>query len=108
MSSPFSDIDDPELRRKLERVMEEHTGKAAPEIPPEVEQYPRYVFSRQSRAARSEGQAVRVRNGLDEESRGGVIARRLGRAYVVDVGDMMILVHEPDDSWVPFGPADKD
>lgn len=102
-SMHFDAIEDPALRQKLEEVAAAHYGRKPQVVPVEVEQYPRYVFSRTSRGVRyAEGMSVRVRNGLDEEPRGGTIVSRLGRAWVVDVGDMLLLVHEPDDSWVPY------
>ena len=100
----IEDIKDPNLRLKLEAVLAEHSKQQRQELPAAVHEYPRYVFTRGSRASRgrSIGDAVRVRNGLDEEARGGTITDRRGPAFLVDLGDMTILVHEPDDSWVPF------
>lgn len=97
----FDSVEDEALRKKLEAVTAEHFGRKPQIVPPEADQYPRYVFSRTTRNVRyAEGASVRVRNGLDEETRGGTILARAGRAWLVDVGDMTLLVHEPDDSWV--------
>lgn len=103
MTMRFNDIQDPVLRAKLEAVAAEHSGDRVQAIPPEEAQFPRYVFVRGARSTmRAIGSAVRVRNGLDEETRGGTVVAQLGRAFLVDIGDMQLLVHEPDDSWVPL------
>lgn len=94
----FDHITDPELRKKLEGVAAEHT-KSAP-LPREVEQAPKFVFSRQT-PERQVGATVRVRNGLDDEPRGGTIAAKVGRAYEVRIGGGTVIVHEADDSWPP-------
>lgn len=106
MSTSFDHVQDAALRAKLEAVTAEHEGRRARVIPPEESQFPRYVFARGGRVPRPVGTAVRVRNGLDEETRGGTVVARVGRAYVVDLGDMQLLVHEPEDSWVPFASAE--
>lgn len=98
----FDGVQDPILRAKLEAALAAHLGRKPQVIPPEVSQYPRYVFSRATNDRRI-GEAVRVRNLLDEEPRGGTIIGRLGRAWVVDTGEGQLVVHEPDDSWVPYG-----
>ena len=96
-ASPFSHIKDPELRRKLEAVASEHKAPAK-EIPPEVDSHPRFVFSRAT-PDRSIGAMVQIRNGLDESNRGGTIIEPIGRAYRVDLGGDILIVHEPEDSW---------
>lgn len=95
--SLFSDIEDPELRKKLEDTLKSHSKKLQA-VPPEVNQHPRFVFSRVTNN-REPTNFVNVRNGLDEKPRGGEIIEKLGRAYLVQVGDDKLIVHEPDDSW---------
>lgn len=73
---------------------------AKEQIPPEVNRFPRFVFSRAT-LERNPGSPVRVRNGLDEDPRGGTIIKQVGRAYLVDVQGEQLVVHEPDDSWGP-------
>jgi hypothetical protein len=97
----FDEVRDPALRAKLEEAYAKHLGRKPQVIPPEADQYPRYVFARIT-SDRRIGTPVRIRNLLDEEQRGGTIVRRLGRAFLVDLGDMTVIVHEPDDSWVPY------
>lgn len=105
----LDDVQDPVLRRKLEAVLAKHYKRKPVFVPPEVDEYPKYVFARTNRGATyKEGSTVRVRNGLDEETRGGTIIGRLGRAFLVDVGDMTLVVHSPDDSWVPYVPQEQD
>lgn len=98
----FDSVQDPVLRQKLETALAKHLGRKPVVIPPEVDEFPRYVFARVT-SDRRPGTAVRIRNLLDEEQRGGTIQARIGRAFLVDVGDMVLVVHEPDDSWVPYG-----
>lgn len=93
----FSHIEDPELRKELEAIVAKRQA-AAKEIPPEVDQHPKFVFSRAT-PNREPGAKVQVRNGLDDELRGGEILERVGRAFRVDVRGVALIVHEPDDSW---------
>lgn len=95
--SPFKDITDPVLKAKLEEIYQAHV-KVEGESRPEVAGKPRYVFSRATNQ-RGAGAMVRVRNGLDEETRGGTIIRPIGRAFLVDVRGQELIVHEADDSW---------
>ena len=95
--SPFAHIADPELRKKLEETVASHSKKSQ-EIPAEVNQRPRFVFTRATNG-RNPRDPVFVRNGLDEKPRGGAIIEKVGRAYYVDVDGEMLIVHEPDDSW---------
>lgn len=91
----FDHVDDAELRQKLEEIVAQHSQ----DVPIEVYQHPKFVFSRAS-DLREPGSIVRVRNGLDEDPRGGTLLEKVGRAYRVDIGGgQVILVHEPDDSW---------
>ena len=96
-ASAFEHITDPVLRKKLEEVASQHQVTKR-DIPPEVNTYPKFVFSRTT-PSRAIGGPVRVRNGLDEEPRGGTILERIGRAYRVDVNGEVLIVHEADDSW---------
>lgn len=91
-------IPDITLRRKLEAVEREHkkgqeTAKADLVATPA-----RYAFSR-STPERHPGAEVKVRNTLDEQPRGGVVVEPVGMAYRVQVGDNVLVVHEPDDTW---------
>lgn len=95
--SPFAHIADPELRKKLEETVASHS-KVAKSLPPEVNQRPRFVFSRAT-GGRNNGDMVKVRNGLDENPRGGTILEKIGRAYHVEIDGELLIVHEPDDSW---------
>lgn len=91
----FDHVDDAELRAKLEQVVAGHN----PDLPDEVLQFPRYVFSRAT-PGREIGAICRVRNGLDEDPRGGTILEQVGRAWRVSIDNgHVIIVHDPDDSW---------
>lgn len=95
--SPFAHITDPELRKKLEETVASHS-KSSKTVPPEVNQRPRFVFSRVT-SGRNPKDMVKVRNGLDENYRGGTILEQVGRAYRVDIDGEIFIVHEPEDSW---------
>lgn len=94
----FANVADPELRKKLQEVAATHRP-AATDIPPEVNQFPRYVFNGTT-PDRAPGATVMVSNGLTED-RGGTVLEKVGRAYRVEVSGVILIVHEPEDSWEP-------
>lgn len=97
MTTEFGHIEDPELRRKLEAAVLEHKA-ATIQLPVDVDAYPKFTFSRAT-PSREIGAIVRVRCALDETDRRGTIIRTLGRAYLVEVWDVQLVVHEPDQAW---------
>lgn len=95
----FDHIEDPELREKLEKLAANHAeAKAAVESSKDADGRPRYCFSRAT-TERHPGAMVKVRNGLDEQARGGRVIEPVGAAYRVQVDDLELIVHEPDDTW---------
>lgn len=97
--SQFSEIDDQTLRKKLEAVVAQHESGVSDEIPPEVDAYPRFAFSRATHD-RHAGALVRIRCAVDDEFKGGIIVGPIGRAYRVEIDDCrVIIVHEADDAW---------
>jgi hypothetical protein len=93
----FDHIADESLRKKLEETAASHK-QATAAIPEAVTGIPRFAFSR-STEGRAPGDLVKMRNGLDENLKGGTIVEKVGRAYRVQVDDLFLIVHEPDDTW---------
>jgi hypothetical protein len=88
-----------ETAEHVRRLLAEDEARAKESAKWDPEARPQYCFSRQT-PARNEGADVRIRNGLDEDGRWGTIVRQVGRAWVVRVGWVELLVHEPDDTWL--------
>ena len=88
----------PVLADKVRRLLEEQRVQEVETTKWDPDARPRFVFSRTT-PSRDAGASVRVRNGLDDEPRGGTILRPVGRAWVVDIRGIELLVHDPEDSW---------
>ncbi len=58
----------PELREKIAKEIAAYEASKAAEMPTELDEQPRYVFSRHT-TSREMGDEVHVRNGIDESMR---------------------------------------
>lgn len=91
---------DPELRRQVEELLARDRRQSQLEKSPEISGFPRHVFDRHGPAARQPGETVMVCNVF--EKLGGTIVEKLTDvAYVVRVMDVDVVVHEPDEAWIP-------
>jgi len=95
----YDHITDPELRKALEETELKHRrSREAVRFADQTIGAPRYVFSRAT-PEREPGAMVKVRNALDEQPRGGTILEPVGSAYRVQVDQLVLIVHDPDDTW---------
>lgn len=98
--TPITLPTDPELRRQVEELLERDKRQLELAKSSDVSGFPKYVFDRHDPGKRQPGDTVGVYN-VFERLPGTIVEKLTDVAYVVRVMDIEVVVHDPDEAWIP-------